>query len=77
MYRDKKQGLNPFELAKRTTALENRIQQLETSLNEISLQLDDASLAGDADAVRQLGLDYSDTEAKLEAALEEWGRFVG
>ena len=77
VYRDKKHGLNPFELAKYTTALEDEIQQLETSLGEISLQLDDASLAGDADAVRQLGRDYANTEAKLEAALEEWGRFVG
>ncbi|MCY3797860.1 MAG: ABC-F family ATP-binding cassette domain-containing protein [Chloroflexi bacterium] len=77
LYRDKKHGLNPFELAKHTAALEEKIQTLETSLHEISLQLDDASLAGDADAVRQLGLDYANTEAKLEAALEEWGRFVG
>lgn len=77
VYRDKKHGLNPFEITKHTTALEEEIQQLETSLSEISRQLDDASLAGDADAVRQLGLDYSSTEAKLEAALEEWGRFIG
>ncbi|MCY3976820.1 MAG: ABC-F family ATP-binding cassette domain-containing protein [Chloroflexi bacterium] len=77
LYRDKKHGLNPFELAKHTAALEEKIQTLETSLHEISLQLDDASLAGDANAVRQLGLDYANTEAKLEAALEEWGRFVG
>ena len=77
LYRDKKHGLNPFELAKHTAALEEKIQQLEASLHEISQLLDDASLAGDADAVRQLGLDYSNTEAKLEAALEEWGRFVG
>lgn len=77
LYRDKKHGLNPFELAKHTTALEEKIQQLEARLSEISLQLDDASLAGDTDAVRQLGLDYSNTEAKLEAAVEEWGRFVG
>ncbi len=77
LYRDKKHGLNPFELAKHTAALEEKIQTLETSLHEIGLQLDDASLAGDANAVRQLGLDYANTEAKLEAALEEWGKFVG
>lgn len=77
LYHDKRHGLTPFELAKHTAALEDKIQQLETSLSEISLRLDDASLAGDADAVRQLGLDYASAEAELEAALEEWGRFVG
>ena len=69
-------GLNPFEAAKHTAALEDRIQQLETSLSEIGLQLDDASLAGDAAAVRKLGLAYSQAETELEAALEEWGKFV-
>lgn len=77
VYREKKHGLNPFELANYTTALEDEIQRLETSLSEISKQLDDASLAGDADAVYRLGRDYSNTEAMLEAALDEWGRFVG
>ena len=77
VYREKQHGLNPFELAKHTAALEEKIQTLETSLHEISQQLDDASLAGDADAVRRLGIDYSNTEAMLEAALEEWGRYLG
>jgi ATP-binding cassette subfamily F protein 3 len=77
LYRDKKHGLNPFELAKHTAALEEKIQTLETSLQDISRLLDDASLAGDADAVRKLGIDYSNTEAKLEAALDEWSRFLG
>ena len=39
-YSEKKQGLNPFEAAKHTDALEAKIQKLETSLSEISLQLD-------------------------------------
>ena len=76
-YREKIHGLNPFEAAKHTAALEDKIEQLETNLSEISLQLDDASLAGDSGTVRQLGLAYSQTEAELEAALEEWGKFVG
>ena len=56
--------------------LEDKIQQLEANLSEVSLQLDEASLAGDAAAVRRLGLAYSHAESELEAALEEWGKFV-
>ncbi len=75
--REKRNGLNPFEAAQRAAALEARIQELETSINEISAQLDDASLAQDADAARRLGIAYSQIEAELEAALEEWGELVG
>ena len=75
-YSEKKQGLNPFEAARRTAALEDRIQQLESRLSEISQQLDEASLAGDAGAVRELGVAYSLAEQELEAALEEWGAFL-
>ena len=75
-FSEKKHGLNPFEAAKHRAALEDRIQQLETSLSDISLQLDEASLAGDAGAVRRLGLAYTRAEAALEAALEEWGKFL-
>ena len=46
-------------------------------MSEIGRQLDDASRAGDAGSVRQLGLAYSRAEAELEAALEEWGKFIG
>ena len=75
-YNEKKRGLNPFEAARHTAKLEDWIQQLENNLSEISRQLDDASLAGDAAAVRKLGLAYSQAETELEAALEEWGKFV-
>lgn len=75
--REKKQGLNPFEAAKRAAALEDKIQQLESSLSEISLRLDEASQARDAGAARQLGVAYSQAEAALEAALEEWGKVAG
>jgi len=75
-YRAKKHGLNPFEAARHTAMLEDKIQQLEANLSEVSLQLDEASLAGDAAAVRRLGLAYSHAESELEAALEEWGKFV-
>lgn len=75
-YGEKKYGLNPFEAARRAASLEDRIQQLESSLSEISRQLDDASLAGDAAAVGKLGLAYAQAETELEAALEEWGKFA-
>ena len=75
--REKRNGLNPFEAAQRAAALEARIQELETSISEISAQLDDASLAQDTDAARRLGIAYSQIEAELEAALEEWGELVG
>ena len=75
-YNAKKHGLNPFEAARRAAALEDRIQQLETSLSEISAQLDEASLAGDATAVGKLGRAYAQAEMELEAALEEWGKFA-
>ena len=76
-YREKTGGMNPFEAAKHTAALEDRIQELEASLSEIGAQLDQASQAGDAAVVRRLGLSYTEAEAELEAALEEWGKFVG
>ena len=76
VYAEKRFGLNPFEVAKRTTELEARIQSLETNLGEISIQLDAASLEGDAGKVRVLGESYTRTEAELEAALEEWGRLA-
>ena len=75
-YREKKHGLNPFEAAQHTSALEDRIEELELNLSEIGLQLDEASQAGDASAVGALGQAYTDAEAELEAALEEWGKFV-
>lgn len=75
-YREKAQGLNPFEVARHTSALEDRIEELEATLGEISRQLDEASQAGDASAVGVLGRAYSNAESELDAALEEWGKFV-
>ena len=72
-YAEKKQGLNPYQAAKRAIELEAVIHELEASLGEITGQLDSASLAGDAGKVRVLGQTYARKEAELEAALEEWG----
>ena len=76
VYAEKKYGLNPFELARHTAQLEARIDELETCLSAISGRLDEASLAGDAGRVRLLGDEYTRKQAELEAALEEWGKFV-
>ena len=73
---EKKHGLNPFEAARRTAALEARIGELELDLSEIGAQLDGASQAGDAGRVRVLGEAYARAETALEAALEEWGKFL-
>lgn len=73
---DKGQGLNPYEAAKRARELEAMIHKLEKNLDEIAIQLDGASLAGDAGKVRTLGKTYTRAEAELEAALEEWGRLA-
>ncbi len=69
-------GLNPFEAAKRVAELEAKIDELETDLSEIDRLLHNASLAGDAESVRVLGEAYTKTQAKLEAALDEWGEFA-
>ncbi len=74
---EKKHGLNPFEAAKRAAELEDRIERLEACLSEISQKLADASLARDAAEARELGIAYARTEAELESALEEWGKFAG
>jgi len=72
----KRQGLNPYEAAKRARELEAMIQKLEKNLDEIASQLDGASLAGDAGKVRTLGETYTRAETELDAALEEWGRLA-
>lgn len=69
-------GLNPFEAAKRAAELEAKIDVLETDLSEINRQLHSASLAGDAESVRALGKAYTDTQAELDVALDEWGEFA-
>ena len=76
VYAAKKQGLSPFEAARRAKKLESTIHELEANLGEISSQLDGASLAGDAGKVRTLGESYARTEAELDAALEEWGKLA-
>ena len=72
----KKQGLSPYEAAKRAGELEAIIDELEAQLSETSQQLDGASLAGDAGKVQALGRSYARMEAELDRALDEWGKLA-
>ena len=75
-YARKKYGLNPFEVKQKVAQLEAEIARLEASLNVIGEQLEAASSVGDVAKVGQLGEAYARSEAELEAALAEWGKFV-
>lgn len=72
-YAEKKQGLNPYQLKKKLEELEAHIAQLEQQHAELQRALEAASTAGDGERVRLLGEQYTQTEQRLEAAIEEWG----
>jgi ATP-binding cassette subfamily F protein 3 len=69
-------GLNAFELKKRIAQVEERIHHLEEELGVIQSQIANASNSGDAKAIRQLGIDYNDTEQALNEAMAEWEMLV-
>lgn len=69
---EKKHGLNPYELKKRLEAVEEQIMTLETRLEELTEAIGEASTAGDADKVSELGVEYSQTETDLQATMQEW-----
>ena len=69
---EKKHGLNPFELKKKLTAIESQIESLEAKMDELQQAIGDASSAGDADKVRQLGEEYTTIEAELDSTMAEW-----
>jgi ATP-binding cassette, subfamily F, member 3 len=75
-YTAKKYGLNPYEVKKKVAKLEATIEELEIKLGEITAQLDEASIKGDAAKVTKLGATYTQTEAELEAIVDEWGKFA-
>ncbi len=75
-YAEKREGLNPFEAARRSAELEAKVSQLESRLFTIGEQLDAASTAGDAGRVHDLGREFARTQADLEATLEEWAKFL-
>jgi ATP-binding cassette, subfamily F, member 3 len=68
----KKHGLNPFQLKKRIAEVEDHIHALETQLEALESSIAEASAAGDADKVRDLGEQYQQVENDLEAAMTEW-----
>ncbi len=69
-------GLNPYQLKKRVAKLEATIEKLETRLDEITGELEAASTAGNAARVQELGDEYAQIEADLEAAMDEWGELA-
>ena len=64
--------LSAYQRARQAAALEKRIDGLEVRLVELSGEIGEASTAGDAERVRELGEQYARAEAELEAALAEW-----
>jgi ATP-binding cassette, subfamily F, member 3 len=68
----KKHGLNPFQLQKRLEEVEAHITELESRLEALHAAISEASAAGDAKKVSDLGAEYTRTEADLHTTLEEW-----
>ncbi|MFP4321661.1 MAG: ribosomal protection-like ABC-F family protein [Anaerolineales bacterium] len=68
----KKHGLNPYQREKRIAELESLIHSLEDDLHSITNALADASEQGNVGEVARLGENYSDTETRLNDAMEEW-----
>ncbi len=73
---EKKFGLSPRQLQKRIEEVEAQIVALEGKIEEITSAIEDASSNGDAGRVRKLGEAYTQAEADLQSAMEEWERLV-
>ncbi len=69
---DRGPRLSPYQRAQRARQLEARIEELEIRLVDLSGAIGEASGAGDAGRVAELGEEYARTEADLEAAMQEW-----
>lgn len=74
---EKKHGLNPYQLQKRIQDVENQIHALEDRLETLTVEIEAASAAGDAQRVSDLGAEYSQTEADLDESMVEWEQLVG
>jgi ATP-binding cassette subfamily F protein 3 len=68
----KKHGLNPYQLEKRVAELEARIHDLESRLAALTEAITRASTEGDTARVSDLGGQYTQAEADLRAAMDEW-----
>jgi ATP-binding cassette subfamily F protein 3 len=75
-YAEKVRGMSPYQLKKRVSELESLIAELEAKQAKISLQIEQASAAGDSNRVQKLGDEYEQIGAKLESTLEEWAELA-
>lgn len=57
-------------------ALEAQIHALEARLQELSIQLEAASLAGDVGKVHRLGVAYQETDSALHRLMVEWAELA-
>ncbi len=72
----RKHGLNPFQLQRRIEAVEARIADLEGRIDTLHGEIEQASSAGDAGRVADLGAAYTQAEADLHEAMVEWETLV-
>jgi len=63
---------NAFMRKKRLNALEEQIEQLETELEQVNMDLAVSSSNGEAGKVAELGRRYTQIESDLDALLREW-----
>jgi ATP-binding cassette, subfamily F, member 3 len=75
-YAEKVRGMSPYQLKQRVAELEATIASLEAQMDKLTGQIEKASAAGHSQDVQALGVAYTQTEADLEAAMEEWGELA-
>jgi ATP-binding cassette, subfamily F, member 3 len=68
----KKQASGSFKLQKQVAELEAQIHRLEAQLGDLTDAIGKASAEGDAYRVRELGEQYTQAEAELQATMDEW-----
>jgi ATP-binding cassette subfamily F protein 3 len=68
--------LSKWERDKRTAAVEDAIQQLESTIKQITTDLATASATGSVESVRELGAKYESAQAALDEKLIEWEALV-
>ncbi len=71
-YTQKKHGLNPFDLEKKIGQVEAQIHALEAKLEQLHVDIGEASTSGNAALVRKLGEAYTQAEADLHTTMEQW-----
>jgi ATP-binding cassette subfamily F protein 3 len=68
----KKRSLSPAEHKKRLEKLEANIHQLEAGLNQLGVDIEAASTAGDVGKVALLGEEYIRSETELNRLMQQW-----